>query len=326
MGTPTSLNPRKLIFEKLVRLGTLGGRSKMLNLTLACCKVYISESRNKAALEMIERAAKLFPKARIINKFEDDTYNRVGYTLVSKITPKAASDISPLKEAVFAMVKSAFEVVDLDKHRGSHPRLGVVDHICFHPLADSSLEQAASIARSLASEIGTSLEVPTFLYGAAHQRGRTLASIRRELGYFKPNAHGSIWAVGPNAEHLPLDPDEGPNQVDRSKGIVVMGATKWVDNYNVPIFSTDISTVQRIAKRVSEMGGGLPSVQAVGLAHGKGLTEVACNLLDPSLAGGDKVQLEVERLALEKGLVAGTGYFTDLSQEKVVNAFLELEP
>ena len=140
------------------RLGTLVGRSKMLKLTLACCKVYISESRNKAALEMIERAAKLFPEARIINKFEDDTYNRVGYTLVSKITPNAASDISPLKEAVFAMVKSAFEVVDLDKHRGSHPRLGVVDHICFHPLADSSLEEAASIARSLASEIGTSLE------------------------------------------------------------------------------------------------------------------------------------------------------------------------
>jgi len=168
--------------------------------------------------------------------------------------------------------------------------------------------------------------VPTFLYGAVHPRGRTLAALRRELGYFKPNAHGNIWAGGPNAEHLPLGPDEGPDQVDRCKGIVVIGATKWVDNYNVPIFSTDISTVRRIAEHVSERGGGLPSVQAMGLAHGKGLTEVACNLLDPSQVGGDKVQLEVERLALEKGLIAGTGYFTDLSQEKVIKTFLELEP
>lgn len=297
----------------------------MLKLTLACCKVYISESRNKVALESIERAAKLFPEARIINKFEDETYNRVGYTLVSKMAPNSSSDLCPLQKAVFAMVKSAFEVVDLNMHRGSHPRLGVVDHICFHPLANSSLEQAASLARSLASDVGSTLQVPTFLYGAAHEQGRTLASIRRELGYFKPNTHGNIWAGGPNSEHLPLDPDEGPNQVDKSKGVAVIGTTKWVDNYNVPIFSTDISAVGRIAKRVSERGGGLPSVQAMGLAHGKGLTEIACNLLDPGLVGGDKVQLEVERLAQEEGLVAGTGYFTDFSQEKVVETFLELE-
>ena len=35
--------------------------------------------------------------------------------------------------------------------------------------------------------------VPTFLYGAAHREGRTLASIRRQLGYFKPNSSGDQW-------------------------------------------------------------------------------------------------------------------------------------
>lgn len=297
----------------------------MLKLALACCKVYISESRNKAALGSIEQAAKVFSEARIINRFDDDTYNRVGYTLVCKVAPNSSSGSCSLLEAVFAMVNSAYEVVDLNMHRGSHPRLGVVDHICFHPLANSSLEQTASFARSLASEIGTVLKVPTFLYGAAHENGRTLASIRRELGYFKANTGGNIWAGGADSQNLPVEPDEGPNQVDKSKGVVVIGATQWVDNYNVPIFSTDISAVQRIARRISERGGGLLSVQAMGLAHGKGLTEVACNLLEPSLVGGDKVQLEVERLAQEEGLVAGTGYFTDFSRDKVVECFLQLE-
>lgn len=297
----------------------------MLKLILACCKVYISESRNKFALESIERAAKLFPEARIINKFEDESYNRVGYTLVSKLCQNSCSNLCPLKDAVFAMVKSALEEVDLNMHHGSHPRVGVVDHICFHPLANTSLEQVASIARSLATDIGTNLEVPTFLYGAAHERGRTLASLRRELGYFKPDTHGNIWAGGPNSQHLPLDPDEGPNQVNRSQGVILIGTTKWVDNYNVPIFSTDISAVGRIAKCVSERGGGLPTVQAMGLAHGKGLTEVACNLLDPSKVGGDKVQHEVERLANGEGLVAGTGYYTDFPEGKIVDTFLELE-
>ena len=53
----------------------------MLNKMLACGKVYISESRNRAALESIEKAAKLFPEAAIMNKFVDVTYNRVGYTV-----------------------------------------------------------------------------------------------------------------------------------------------------------------------------------------------------------------------------------------------------
>lgn len=129
---------------------------KMLKQMLGCCKVYISESRNKAALEAIEMAAKLVPEAPIINKFEDSTYNRVGYTLVSEIGP--APDSSPLRNAVFEMVKAAFEAIDLGLHCGSHPRLGVVDHICFHPLNGSSLDCVAGTAKSLAADVGVGLQ------------------------------------------------------------------------------------------------------------------------------------------------------------------------
>lgn len=131
----------------------------MLKLMLACCKVYISESRNRAALEAIERSAKLFPEAPIVNKFEDEIYNRVGYTLVSKLPPKSVSDsFSPLKGAVFEMVKAAFENIHLGMHSGSHPRLGVVDHVCFHPLGSTSLEQVAGTAKSLAADVGSNLQ------------------------------------------------------------------------------------------------------------------------------------------------------------------------
>lgn len=128
----------------------------MLKQMLACSKVYISESRNKAALEAIERAAKLFPEAPIINKFEDVTYNRVGYTLVSEMGPSPNS--CPLKNAVFEIVKAAFQAIDLQMHCGSHPRLGVVDHICFHPLDGVSLDHVARTAKSLAADVGSGLQ------------------------------------------------------------------------------------------------------------------------------------------------------------------------
>ncbi|XP_050383670.1 uncharacterized protein LOC126800357 isoform X1 [Argentina anserina] len=298
----------------------------MLKLMLGCCKVYISESRNRLALESIERAAKRFSEVPIVNKFEDETYNRVGYTLVSKLAPKPSGEPCTLRMAVLAMVKAAFETIDLGSHSGSHPRLGVVDHICFHPLLGASLEHVAGVANSLAEDVGFGLQVPTFVYGAAHEERRTLDSIRRELGYFKPNSDGQQWFGGPKSEYLALKPEKGPPQVTQEKGVIVIGATQWVDNYNVPVHSTDISAVRRISKRVSGRGGGLPSVQAMALVHGESVTEVACNLLEPQEVGGDRVQLEVERLAKEEGLTVGNGYFTDLSQGKLIERYLQSVP
>ncbi|XP_058087559.1 uncharacterized protein LOC131234579 isoform X2 [Magnolia sinica] len=295
----------------------------MLREMLACCKLYISETRNAAALESIERASKLFPEAPIINKFQDESYNRVGYTLVSRFPPDPSGP-SSLRNAVFSMVEAALDAIDLELHSGTHPRLGVVDHICFHPLSQASLDQTAHLAKYVAADIGHKLRVPTFLYGAAHEQGRTLDSIRRELGYFKPNAIGNQWSGGPQPKSLQLKPDAGPSQATQSTGVVVVGATRWVDNYNVPVSSTDISGVRRIARRVSGRGGGLASVQAMALTHGEDTIEVACNLLDPSQVGADQVQLEVERLAREERMNVGKGYFTDLSQEEIIENYLKL--
>ncbi|XP_027342508.1 formimidoyltransferase-cyclodeaminase-like [Abrus precatorius] len=293
----------------------------MLKSILGCCKVYISESRNRSALESIERAAKLFPLAPIINKFEDVAYNRVGYTLVSDLAP---SEPCHLTNAVLAMVKAAFDTVDFQMHSGTHPRLGVVDHICFHPLVGASLDQAARNARCLAIDMGSSLQVSTYLYGAAHEEGRTLDSIRRIFGYFKPNSSENQWIGGLKSDSVLLKPDCGPSQVTSTKGVAVIGATNWVDNYNVPVLSSDISAVRRIAKRVSGRGGGLASVQAMALAHGEGVIEVACNLLDPNKVGGERVQQEVELLAKEEGISVERGYYTDFSQEEIVKSYLKL--
>lgn len=291
---------------------------------LTCCKLYISESRNARAIEAIEQAARLHPETVVINRFRDELYNRVGYTLVAESNPSAnaSSDACSLRKTVFRMVKAALETIDLELHSGTHPRVGVVDHICFHPLAEASLDQAAGMARSVAADIGHKLKVPIFLYGAAHPADRTLDEVRRKLGYFKPNSLDNQWVGGPRSEFLQLMPDEGPHQPVRSKGTVLVGATGWVVNYNVPLHSADIETVKRIARRVSGRGGGLSSVQAMGLAHGEETTEVACNLLDPNRVGADQVQSEVERLARDEGLTAGKGYCTDFSQEKIVELYL----
>ncbi|XP_076944002.1 formiminotransferase cyclodeaminase-like protein [Bidens hawaiensis] len=283
---------------------------------LYCGKVYISGARNKPALESIERAAKMFPDTAIVNKFDDETYNRVCYTLVSKSTDS-------LKNAVFSMFNAAYEAVDFDQHSGTHPRLGVVDHVCFHPLGSTSVQQVALIARALAKDVGSILKVPCYTYGAAHKDQRLLDAVRRELGYFKPNVTGQQWSGGLESEVLPLEPDEGPTQVVKAKGVVVIGASGWVVNYNAPVFCKDIGVVRRIARRVSGRGGGLASVQSIALVHDD-VIEVACNLVEPSLVGVDQVQGAVEQLGAEAGVTVGKGYFTDLSPDDIIQTYFKM--
>ncbi|XP_062073521.1 uncharacterized protein LOC133777797 [Humulus lupulus] len=295
---------------------------------LLCCKVFISESRNRAALDAIERAARRDPESVIVNKFEDRAYNRVTYTVVSYLVLDCTGNAvcSPLQQTVVAMAEAAYNAISLESHSGTHPRLGVVDDIMFHPLARASLNHAAWLAKAVARDIGTKFQVPSLLYGAAHEEGRMADAIRRELGYFKPNFNESQWAGGLNQESLALKPDEGPDQVDPGKGVVVIGATPWVDSFNIPVITTDLVAVRGIARRVSGRGGGLASVQAVALAHGESVVEVACYLLDPNTVGGPRVQLEVQRLAEEEGLDVSSGYYTVLSQDNIIQRYLRLFP
>ncbi|KAI3939676.1 hypothetical protein MKX01_011098 [Papaver californicum] len=48
----------------------------MLKVMLGCCKAYISESQNRAVLEPSEKAKELYRGVAVVNKFEDEAYNR----------------------------------------------------------------------------------------------------------------------------------------------------------------------------------------------------------------------------------------------------------
>lgn len=293
---------------------------------LVCCKLFISESRNLAALDAIERAARLDTETVIVNKFEDRAYNRVRYTLVSYVVHDSTGTAiySPLQQTIIAMADAAYGAINLETHSGAHPRLGVVDDIVFHPLARASLDEAAWLARAVAADIGSRFQVPVLLYAAAHPTGKPLDTIRRELGYYRPNSMGNQWAGWTMPEILPERPNEGPTQVSPARGIATIGARPWVALYNIPIMSTDVAVTRRIARMVSARGGGLPTVQTLGMVHGEGSTEIACMLLEPNQVGADRVQSRVEKLAAEEGLDVEKGYFTDFSPEMIVEKYMNL--
>ena len=165
--------------------------------------------------------------------------------------------------------------------------------------------------------------VPVFLYAAAHPSGKSATAARRELGYYRPNHKGVHWAGQVLPDTLPMKPDVGPTYVSRERGATMVGATRFVENYNVPILCKDIPTVRRITRRVTGRSGAFPTVQALALFHGDNCTEIAC-LLDPDHVGAEQVQWLVEQIAEEQGLEVDKGYSTDLSRDIMLERYIKM--
>jgi glutamate formiminotransferase len=194
-----------------------------------------------------------------------------------------------------------------------HPALGIVDHVAVHPLIPGA--EGMANAAALAGEVGAGLGaagVPVYLYGHAAHCGRTLADIRRALGYF---ARGTAAAV---TVHPP--PDHGPHPPQLPCGVSLVGATPWVVNLNVPLATVDLAAARVIARTVSSRGGGsLPGVEALGLAHGDGHTEVACNVRDLEAAPLTVVEAAVKAAAEQAGVAVGAAYVTGRDPASIVD-------
>ncbi|TVU46326.1 hypothetical protein EJB05_05852 [Eragrostis curvula] len=297
----------------------------MVHSKFICCKLYISESRNAMAIDAIDSAARTDPQVVVLTKFEDCIYNRVRYTLVSYIDNDSSTDeviYSPIRKVLLRMMEAAFSNIKLKSHSGTHPRMGVNDDLSFHPFGEATMDDAACLAKLVASDIGNDLQVPVFLYAAAHPTGKSVGAIRRELGYYRPNYMENQWAGSMLPDVLPIKPDLGPTNVAPDRGAITVGATPFLEGYNVPVLSKDIATVRRITRRLTGRGGGLPTVQAMALLHDD-CTEIAC-LLDPDHVRAFHVQTAVEQAAAEQGLEVENGYFTDVTKGRVLDKYLKL--
>lgn len=275
--------------------------------------VYVSEGRNLQLVRQLEALARSCSSVAHVNTFVDEAYNRTSFTLLSKSTRELAA--SACRVACHAL-----QHLDLQEHHASHPRLGSVDHISCHPMEQpAQLQAATSLAQEIGEVLASRCNVPVFFYGAASPSNVQLADVRRAAGYFRGAATGT-WtgALSASANVTPLQaPDLGPVDISPHMGLTCIGAVPWLVNYNVLLKCSDLAVGRRIARAVSERGGGLRYVQAMALQHGEGI-EVACNILDEAVSTVDSVLECTRRLAAKEGIEVHSAYRIGRSPEELV--------
>jgi glutamate formiminotransferase/formiminotetrahydrofolate cyclodeaminase len=227
------------------------------------CIPNFSEARRPDVVSAIVAAITGVAEVALLNQSSDLDHNRSVITFAGP--PQA------VEEAAFRGIQKAAELIDLNQHTGTHPRIGAADVVPFVPIAGVTMDECVAIARRLGKRVGQELKIPVYLYEAAATRPErtNLEDIRR--GQFE----------GLKAEiktEAARKPDYGPARLGPA-GATVIGARHPLIAYNVYLNTGDVAIAKAVAKALRHSSGGYRYVKALGMLV-EGKAQVSMNLTD----------------------------------------------
>lgn len=227
------------------------------------CVPNFSEGRRRDVIDRIVQAMREAPGIQLLDVQSDADHNRSVVTAVG-----APQEIAGM---AFRGIAAAAELIDLDHHRGAHPRMGATDVVPFVPVRGVSMQECVQLARQLGERVGRELRIPVYLYEEAALRPerRDLASVRRgEYEGIKADI-----ATNPSRQ-----PDYGPAQLGPA-GATAIGARAPLIAFNAYLNTADVAPAKAIARAIRASTGGLRCVKALGLLV-EGQAQVSMNLTD----------------------------------------------
>jgi glutamate formiminotransferase / formiminotetrahydrofolate cyclodeaminase len=280
--------------------------------TLVECVPNFSEGRDKAKVDAIVDAMKV-DGVYLLDREMDSDHNRCVITLVG--------EREAIQEAAIHGVGKAAELIDLNQHRGAHPRMGAADVVPFIPIEGVSIEDCVAMARYVGEQIWKRYQIPVYLYeaAAATPERQNLENIRR--GQFE----GIRDEIATNSARRP---DFGEPRVHSTAGATVVGARKFLIAYNVFLSTPDVEIAKKIAKAVRFSSGGLRFVKGSGFLV-RGLAQVSMNLTDFEQTPIHRVFELVKREAARHGVIPVSSEIVGLIPKKALEQaaewFLQVE-
>jgi glutamate formiminotransferase / 5-formyltetrahydrofolate cyclo-ligase len=246
------------------------------------CVPNFSEGRDLKIINAIFDAAKTVKSVKVFELEHNASHNRMLFTIVGE--PEA------VLSSVFESIRVATKLIDMEKHKGEHPRIGATDVVPFVPVSEVSMEECIKLSEKLGKKVGEELSIPVFLYEEAASRpeNRNLADVRKgEYEGLKIKMN---------------KPDFGPSKMHATAGAIVIGARKYLVAFNVNLDTADVEIAKKIAGVIREKNGGLPGVKALGFDV-DGSAQVSMNLVDYEKTNFDQayraVAVEAEKLGVK---------------------------
>jgi glutamate formiminotransferase/formiminotetrahydrofolate cyclodeaminase len=289
------------------------------------CIPNFSEGKRPEVVDEIVKAITSVEGIVLLDKEMNSDHNRAVISFIG--------EPHQVLEAAFCGCKKATELIDLNVHKGEHPRIGATDVIPFVPIANVTMEECVYLAKELGKRIADELNIPVYLYEEAATRPDRidLANIRK--GEFE----GLKEAIKADPNRVP---DFGKPELHPTAGAVVVGARFPLIAYNINLNTTDLSIAKKIAQAIRFRDGGFRYVKALGFEiKEKNCVQVSINMTNyiktPLYRVFETVKREAERygvsikeseivgLTPQKALVDTAMYYLQLNEFKPEEQILE---
>lgn len=269
------------------------------------CVPNFSEGKDLDKIEKIVAPFKNKEDVKLVNYEADKDYNRVVVTVMGE--PNA------VKDSVVKACKIASELIDLNKHKGQHSRMGATDVVPFIPIKNMTMEETVELAKEAGKEINEVTSIPVFLYenAASNEERKNLANVRR----------GQFEGMEEKLKDPNWKPDFGEAKIHKTAGATAVGARMPLVAYNINLDTSNIEIANKIAKAIRHSSGGFRYIKAGGIEiPEKNITQVTMNITDytktPIYRVFETVRMEARRYGVN---VLGSEIIGLVPMEALVN-------
>jgi glutamate formiminotransferase/formiminotetrahydrofolate cyclodeaminase len=261
------------------------------------CVPNFSEGCNKSIIQAIQHAILSVEGVQLLHIDSNRSANRTVFTFVGL----------PLSvcEAAFRAIEVAANNIDMQTHKGTHPRIGATDVCPLIPIANISIEETDYFAQKLAERVGKALLIPVYCYefSSKHEYRKRLEQIRE----------GQYESLAQKQSSEGWEPDYGPKQWNAKSGATVIGARQFLIAFNVNLATKSIDIAKHIAGDIRQSGrtyispsgetsrcpGLLTQVKAIGWYNADfDMVQVSTNITDFNITPLYKVLETIKQRAL----------------------------
>ena len=202
------------------------------------CVPNFSVGPDKKIIKIIVDSINSIENSYVLDVFTEKSTNR---TVITFIT----SPHNFIKTA-FNTIKVASENINMENHKGVHPRIGAIDVFPIIPIRNISLTDCIDLSNILAKKISSKLLIPVYLYGYSAKSPE-----RVKLENFRK---GEYEGLKYKIKNKNLIPDYGKNIYNKKSGASIIGVRDLLIAYNVNLISKSKKVAQNIAKKIRESG------------------------------------------------------------------------
>lgn len=202
------------------------------------CVPNFSEGRDRSVIDAITEAITSAEDIRLLNVDMGESANRTVVTFLG-------TDES-VREGAFRGIDKASQLIDMRRHKGTHPRMGATDVCPFVPVRDIGMPEVDTCARDVARRVGEALEIPVFLYeqSATSPVRENLAAIRS----------GEYEGMAEKLKSSRWKPDFGPDRLNEKSGCTAIGAREFLIAFNINLDTVNPDHARDIALELRQIG------------------------------------------------------------------------